>query len=265
MCKTINILEYLQDARAQHAPANFGGAIEYTGWHVAHAGGNVNNGDQAGFATLNANNSELKENNSSSIRFNSLYLAEKGEYMILTKTVKYRGKDKPVSELGPNSRYKVDVQCPECGEVRNVFHKSIIKAGHCICQKCSVKDVTRTFLKIGAKYNRLTVIEHSERSGWSKVRCECGTEKEMDNYQLKSGRTKSCGCLRKENKPPVFHGEDHPMWKGGVSTPRERLSSTKEYKQWRVSIFERDNYACEKCNSADNLNSYHILYFEDDE
>jgi len=62
MCKTINILEYLQDGRAQHAPANFGGAIEYTGWHVAHAGGNVNNGDQAGFATLNANNSSSNRN-----------------------------------------------------------------------------------------------------------------------------------------------------------------------------------------------------------
>lgn len=32
------------------------------GWRVAHAGGNVNNGRQAGFATLNANNSSANRN-----------------------------------------------------------------------------------------------------------------------------------------------------------------------------------------------------------
>jgi hypothetical protein len=36
--------------------------LKHTGWRVVHAGGNVNNGDNAGFAALNANNSASNRN-----------------------------------------------------------------------------------------------------------------------------------------------------------------------------------------------------------
>lgn len=35
---------------------------QQSGWRVVHSGGNSNNGDQAGFATLNANNSSSNRN-----------------------------------------------------------------------------------------------------------------------------------------------------------------------------------------------------------
>lgn len=56
----------------------------------------------------------------------------------------------------------------------------------------------------GKKFGRWTVIKRNydfngKRNGtfWDCV-CDCGTEKVIDSYSLKKGRTKSCGC-RREN------------------------------------------------------------------
>lgn len=53
----------------------------------------------------------------------------------------------------------------------------------------------------GQIYNRLTVLGRGENIGkhirW-KVRCQCGTETEIDAYALSHGKTQSCGCLQRE-------------------------------------------------------------------
>lgn len=55
----------------------------------------------------------------------------------------------------------------------------------------------------GKKYCRLTVIDKekkNKRNGdavWM-CRCDCGNYTAVDAYLLRSGQTKSCGCLRKE-------------------------------------------------------------------
>ena len=55
-------------------------------------------------------------------------------------------------------------------------------------------------------------------------------------------------------------GNKNPNWKGGISTKRNLFISSDEYKQWRTSIFERDNYTCQECNiRGGSLNSHHIL------
>lgn len=52
------------------------------------------------------------------------------------------------------------------------------------------------------RFTRLVVIrETRSRNGkrYALCRCDCGTEKEINIYNLLSGHTKSCGCLSKEN------------------------------------------------------------------
>ena len=49
----------------------------------------------------------------------------------------------------------------------------------------------------GKQFGRLTVIEYAGDYKW-RCRCECGTEKNIRGGDLIAGRTKSCGCLRKE-------------------------------------------------------------------
>ena len=56
---------------------------------------------------------------------------------------------------------------------------------------------------IGKTYGKLTVIglDHKVKSReYYKCRCECGNEKVFIKANITSGRTKSCGCIRKANK-----------------------------------------------------------------
>jgi len=65
---------------------------------------------------------------------------------------------------------------------------------------------------------------------------------------------------RNQNK-----GENHPKWKGGISSERDKVRQTNEYKEWRENVFKRDNYICQCCgdNKGGNLNAHHILNFSD--
>ena len=42
-------------------------------------------------------------------------------------------------------------------------------------------------------------------------------------------------------------GKNNPNWKGGTTKLRDRIRNSKKYRRWRKSVFERDNYTCQKC------------------
>ena len=179
--------------------------------------------------------------------------------MIITKEVMKRGKLVPVSSLSKSSNFRVDVQCPSCNEIRNVMYSGICRSGHTVCQKCSVAVKCAKVLPIGTKYNMLTVIKRTT-SGYSKCSCDCGNYTEVRNYALTSGSTKSCGCLIQQNKYPVFFAESHPNWKGGISGDRDRFMSTAIYKSWRLDVFERDEFTCQRCSQiGGKLEAHHII------
>lgn len=79
---------------------------------------------------------------------------------------------------------------------------------------------------LGSKYNILTILEYvySDKHGKAVYRClcECGNEVEIIGAHIKSGNTKSCGCLKSEvvtvrNKGTSIHN----------------LCKTKFYYSWR--------------------------------
>jgi hypothetical protein len=51
----------------------------------------------------------------------------------------------------------------------------------------------------GQKFGRWSVLLYSGNRKWS-CRCECGNTKDVNSYSLKSGDSKSCGCLDLEMK-----------------------------------------------------------------
>lgn len=252
--------------------------------------------------------------------------------MIITKEVTYRGKQIPIEKLKPNSHIEVKVQCPNCGSIRKTKYRRITQNGHEFCQACALKlknempievgekfgrwtvinnskktgfsecececgtvrnvensslrsgiskscgciskefnREQRIYLDIGSIYGRLTVIAHSDKSGYSNCLCECGNECAVSNNALKNGTTKSCGCLRSDsaserikklNKKNVL--ENHWNWKGGTSTERELAMSRRNYKDWRTSVFERDNFTCQKCGQwGRSLHAHHIHNYAD--
>lgn len=57
-------------------------------------------------------------------------------------------------------------------------------------------------------------------------------------------------------------GSRHWAWKGGITPDNVKVRNSVEYKQWRTSVFERDNYTCRYCNQrGGTLNADHIKEF----
>lgn len=59
--------------------------------------------------------------------------------------------------------------------------------------------------------------------------------------------------------------EKHPNWKNGCTQESRALRQTAEIKDWRKSVFERDNYTCQNCGDSrgGNLNAHHIKKFSE--
>lgn len=74
----------------------------------------------------------------------------------------------------------------------------------------------------------------------------------------------SCPIYREKRREvgKRFTGEKNPWWRGGVSPINKRLRETAEYKKWRTSVFERDDYCCQLCpQRGGKLNADHIKPF----
>ncbi len=73
---------------------------------------------------------------------------------------------------------------------------------------------------VGNVYNRWTVLgftggDEGGRSKWW-CRCTCGSEKAVDGNNLKSGASKSCGCLLREviTKHGCWATKEYATWEG---------------------------------------------------
>lgn len=51
-------------------------------------------------------------------------------------------------------------------------------------------------------------------------------------------------------------GDKNPNWKGGTSRIYKTGYYSTEYKDWRKSVFERDNYICQKCGFKKDCKNY---------
>lgn len=85
---------------------------------------------------------------------------------------------------------------------------------------------------VGQKYNRLLVIEFAfvrrEKTYW-KCLCDCGTEKIIAGCSLRSGRTKSCGCLNLEGNR-MTHGMCGTKFYNTWLNMRQRCNNPKSTK-----------------------------------
>jgi len=183
------------------------------------------------------------------------------------KYAMYRGKETHLKDLKPNSKKKIKITCPWCGVSFERYFFRLQQSGSFLCQKCAIADNLSTVLEVDSKNNNLTVLGISELSGRSICRCDCGGITEVFNKDFLSGRVKSCGCLRSENMKRIgvhLRDHEHGNWKGGISSERQKLMAQKIYKDWKLSVFKRDNFTCLKCGLKDNnLNTHHLANYED--
>jgi 5-methylcytosine-specific restriction endonuclease McrA len=60
----------------------------------------------------------------------------------------------------------------------------------------------------------------------------------------------------------ALRGSKSYRWRGGVSTEHERLRGTMEFRQWKVSVFRRDNRTCVLCGyHGSSIEADHIMPF----
>ena len=57
-------------------------------------------------------------------------------------------------------------------------------------------------------------------------------------------------------------GKNSPVWKGGNSRAYKQGYYTKDYKDWRISVFTRDRFTCVNCGETHTyLTAHHIKSF----
>ena len=89
-------------------------------------------------------------------------------------------------------------------------------------------------------YGRLTVIKSSIKEGRrykALCRCVCGTEKLIDETHLRTGKTKSCGCLQREQiaKRQLKHGRYYEPEYRAWANMKKRCSDPR-FAKWYGNI-----------------------------
>ena len=104
--------------------------------------------------------------------------------------------------------------------------------------------MSSSYIKIGDKFNRLTVIEKTDKRTGNgsvifKCLCDCGSITECPSAYLKNGHTKSCGCFKTEaNRKKIEYIHANKLY-GNREEPNE--------------IVEYDDYAIIKVNKHKSI------------
>lgn len=103
--------------------------------------------------------------------------------------------------------------------------------GRIFCgQKC------RTYIGMGNHFKGLTPWNKGKKGlqvAWNKG-------KKWNDFMSPDGRKKALANLSRS-------GENHWNWQGGITAENHKIRDSKEYKEWRIKVFQRDRFRCVLC------------------
>ena len=108
----------------------------------------------------------------------------------------------------------------------------------------------------GKRFGKLVVtrragVDTTGKTTWEAV-CDCGCSTIVVGLNLKTGTTKSCGCLRRRK------GVDNPKY---LELPKDALRVRKRvgaaFRKWRTSVLRRCP-VCVRCGEDEKLHAHHI-------
>lgn len=157
-----------------------------------------------------------------------------------------------------NFRVKRESRTCKCGEIFEIvpYKGNKLNTGIYCSKACRAK-----FRPTGLKYNI-----KEENKGWFKKGAQphCAGKHLSDAHKEAISNT-SKGIRRSpstEFKKGQTSGSQNINWKGGISSENTKIRNSREYRDWRKSVFQRDNYTCQICLKRGGiLNADHIKSF----
>lgn len=139
-----------------------------------------------------------------------------GRLLVIAKTQK-KGKD---------GSYYWKCKC-DCGK-EIVVNGVSLRQGTTLSCGCLNKEIHQNIGKkyiideTGKKYGKLTVIKYighiNSGTGWL-CRCDCGNEKIISGHSLRSGTSKSCGCVKSKGEEDIIQ----ILQKNNISFETEKI------------------------------------------
>ena len=73
-------------------------------------------------------------------------------------------------------------------------------------------------------------------------------------------------CVKCARKKSVKRGKESPLYVDGRTPENHKIRVSIEYCLWRKSVFERDNFTCQKCENkkGGSLKAHHIRNFAEE-
>ncbi|HEA21193.1 hypothetical protein LCGC14_2536770 [marine sediment metagenome] len=186
----------------------------------------------------------------------------------------------------------------DCGVEKIIIGESFVqgKTQSCGCLGRERRSLANTGNCKGRRFGRLLALRDMGRNKNGSVLweclCNCGSIITTTTSQLRSGHTKSCGCLNRDKIIEYNKSEKHKKrtaiknknrkWtmESRQKSSMSKLNQTKEgwsgfatptYKRiykwlkcvvgWYDDVKERDSYTCQSCgdDKGSNLHSHHII------
>ena len=159
-----------------------------------------------------------------------------------------------------NNRTKLEYICPRGHNGESIFaHFKTYKG---CCFKCCYENqkLDKDFVFKSIENTGYKVISKEYKCAKEKLdlNCPCGHVIKMSWECFKRRHIKDNQICRK-----CMKGEKHPSWNPNI-TMEERIGNRKiiDNKIFRISVYKRDNYTCQKCNKSKcNLNAHHLNSF----
>lgn len=117
-------------------------------------------------------------------------------------------------------------KCDVCGSERNVRGTSLISGLSTACSRQCSDSL------LGQKFGRWTVLKlDKSKPRYYICKCDCGTVRSVFSGSLKQGKSKSCGCLKKDltKQRNLDNAQSHIGEKHGWLTILEPIYKNKNY------------------------------------
>jgi 5-methylcytosine-specific restriction endonuclease McrA len=120
-------------------------------------------------------------------------------------------------------------------------------------------------------YGRLTAVsvyEVRDHKVYWLCECSCGNRTVVSLGKLRSGKTRSCGCLAREVSQANMLTFRKTL---EATSPRYRFDLTDEERKergirlgkgkWMRAVFERDGFRCQRCSDTNRIHAHHIVSY----